>query len=277
MDPVASHERVIEPYSGLSLPDWREAWSHRDLIYHLARRDVAVRYKQSVIGAAWAILQPIGLAGVFSVFFGLLQKVEGPVDVPYPLFVVTGMVMWLFFSSAVQDGSESTVSSADLISKVYFPRIVIPIAAVIPPAVDFAIAFVVVFAISIAYGFGPNVQILLVPLVAAVAMVVALGVSLWTSALNVKYRDVHLVVPFFLLVGLFVTPVVYPFDTVPAELQPIYALNPMVGVLEAFRWMLLDTDPVDWTFIVPAVACVLLPLTGALYFHRAEQSFADVI
>ncbi len=277
MAAVPEHERVIEPYRGLSFPDWREVWDHRDLIYHLARRDVSVRYKQSVIGVAWAILQPIAFAGVFAVFFGLLQKVDGQEGIPYPLFVVTGMVMWLFFSAAVQDGSESTVKGADLISKVYFPRIVVPMAAVIPPAVDFAIAFVVVVIISAAYGFFPQPQLVLVPLVAAVALLVAFGISLWTSAINVRYRDVHLVVPFLLLIGLFVSPIVYPFDAVPSELQPIYALNPMVGVLEGFRWMLLDTDPVAWTMIVPALGAVILPLSGALYFHKAEQSFADVI
>jgi lipopolysaccharide transport system permease protein len=276
----ASHqtfERVIEPPKGWALPDLRELWHHRDLVYFLARRDIAVRYKQSLAGAFWAVLQPVLLAAVFTVVFDVLAKVEAPEGIPYALFVVSGMVMWLSFATAVQDSSESTVTSADLISKVYFPRLVIPLATTIPPLMDFAIGFAVVVVMTLAFGIVPGPEILLVPFALLFAWLTALGVGLLTSAANVRYRDVHLIVPFFILVGLFVTPIVYPFDLVSEQLQPIYSINPMVGVLEAYRWMLLGVEPKLYTLLVPLVVSPLLVVAGAVYFRRAEQNFADLI
>jgi len=254
-----------------------ELWQQRDLVYLLARRDIAVRYKQAAIGTFWAILQPVFLAVVFSLFFGALQKVEAPEGIPYPLFAVSGMVMWLFFANAMQTCSESTTASAQLISKVYFPRMAIPIAAIAPAALDFAIGFVVVVVVTLAYGFSLQIQLLLLPVVAALALATALGIGLWLSALNVKYRDVHLLVPFVILVGLFMSPIIYPFDLVPEHLQPLYALNPMVGVLEAYRWMLLGTDWPGTLMLIPIAASLILTVTGAVYFRKAEQVFADVI
>lgn len=270
-------ERVIVPPKGWALPDLRELWEHRDLVYFLARRDIAVRYKQSLVGPLWAVLQPVLLAAVFTVVFDVLAKVEAPEGIPYSLFVVSGMVMWLCFATSVQDASESTVTSADLISKVYFPRLVIPLAATIPPLMDFAIGFLVVVALTLAFGIVPGPEVLLVPVALLFAFLTALGVGLLTSAANVKYRDVHLVVPFFILVGLFTTPIVYPFDLVSDQLQPLYSANPMVGVLEAYRWMLLGVEPTLYTLIVPLVLSPLLVIAGAIYFRHAEQNFADVI
>ncbi len=270
-------ERVIEPPKGWALPDLRELWEHRDLVYFLARRDIAVRYKQSLVGPLWAVLQPVLLAAVFTVVFDVLAKVEAPEGIPYALFVVSGMVMWLSFATAVQDSSESTVTSSDLISKVYFPRLVIPLSATIPPLMDFAIGFVVVVGLTLAFGIVPGPEVLLVPVALLFAWLTALGVGLLTSAANVQYRDVHLVVPFFILVGLFITPIVYPFDLVSDQLQPLYSINPMVGVLEAYRWMLLGVEPTLYTLIVPVVLSPLLVIAGAIYFRHAEQNFADVI
>jgi lipopolysaccharide transport system permease protein len=270
-------ERVIEPPKGWSLPDLRELWQHRDLVYFLARRDIAVRYKQSLAGASWAVLQPVLLAAVFTVVFDVLAKVEAPEGIPYALFVVSGMVMWLAFATAVQHSSESTVTSADLISKVYFPRLVIPLATTIPPLMDFAIGFAVVVVMTLAFGIVPGPEILLVPVALVFAWLTALGVGLLTSAANVKYRDIHLLVPFCILVGLFITPIVYPFELVSPQLQPFYSVNPMVGVLEAYRWMLLGVEPTLYTLAVPVVVSPLLVVAGAMYFHRAERNFADLI
>lgn len=269
--------RVIEPARGFSPPDFREIWAHRDLVFFLARRDVAIRYKQAVIGVFWALLQPMLLAAVFSVFFGLLAKVDPPAGIPYPLFAVSGMVMWLFFSTAVQNSAESTVLSADLISKAYFPRIVIPTAAVLAPAVDFVFAFVVVVVVAAFYGFYPGPELLTVPFFGGLALIAALGSGLWFSALNVRYRDIHLLVPFLLLVGLFVTPIIYPIEVIPDNLQPLYALNPMLGAIEGFRWALLGTDWPGYLLAISAGVALILFVTGAIYFQRAERSFADVI
>jgi lipopolysaccharide transport system permease protein len=270
--------RVVEPPSGLRFPDLRELWEHRDLIYLLVRRDLAVRYRQSAIGAAWAILQPVLLAVVFSVFLGLLAKVPSAEGIPYPVFAVSGMVMWLFFSEAMSRGSESTVASEALITRVYFPRVIIPLAAVMPQLVDFALGFVVVIGAMLIYGEDPSLRVLLLPGVVLVALTTALGIALWLSALHVRYRDIQHVVPFAILVGLFITPITYPFELVPSALQPLYAVNPLVGVLEGFRWVLFSGFAFPGAILlIPLVASVLLLITGALFFERMETTFADVI
>jgi lipopolysaccharide transport system permease protein len=270
--------RVIEPQTRLALPQLRELWDYRDLLLRLARRDLTVRYKQSAIGALWAILQPLLLGVVFSVFLGNLANVPSGNGVGYPVFALSGMVMWLFFANAMSLASQSTVANAQLISKVYFPRVIIPIAAVIQPAFDFMLALLVVFAAMAVYGVDIGPQILLLPLLMPLALAVALGLGLWLSALHVRYRDVQVLVPFVVQVGLFVTPILYPFDLVPEHLQPLYALNPMVGVLELYRWMLFDGS--DWPgaiVLIPVAAAIVLLVSGALFFQRAERSFADMI
>jgi lipopolysaccharide transport system permease protein len=270
--------RVIEPPKGWQWPHLRELWDYRDLAFFLVKRDVSIRYRQTLIGTVWAILQPLLLAVVFSIFLGRFAKVPSGGGVPYPVFALTGMAMWLYFSQAMQFASDSTVGSRELIGKVWFPRLIIPIAAVLPPAIDFVPAFVVALVVQLAYGVVPPWQIVFVPLLAALTLFVALGIGLWLSALNVRYRDVRLAVPFMIMIGLFVTPIVYPFDVVPDAVQPIYALNPMVGVLEAYRWMLFPAA--DWPgalLLIPLGSAVVLLITGALYFTRAERSFADVI
>ncbi len=270
--------REITPPRGWQVPNLRELWEYRDLAFFLVKRDVSIRYRQTLIGTVWAILQPLLLAVVFSVFLGHYAKVPSGADVPYPVFALTGMTMWLYFSQAMQFASDSTVSSRELIAKVWFPRMIIPVSAVVPPAIDFIPAFVVALIVQLAYGIVPPIQILLVPLLMAVTLVVALGAGLWLSALNVRYRDIRLAVPFLIMVGLFVTPIVYPFDSVPESVQPFYAINPMVGVLETFRWMLFPAA--EWPgalILIPLAAAVVLLVTGAWYFARAERDFADVI
>jgi homopolymeric O-antigen transport system permease protein len=269
---------VIEPPRGRSWPDWDELWAHRELLYVLARRDVSILYKQSFIGAAWAVVQPLSLAAVFSLFFGLLAKIDTGTDVPYPVFAVLGMVTWLYFTGALQKISTSTVDSATLISKVYFPRLVIPLATVLAPTVDFAVGMVVALAVTLLYGVVPPIQVFLLPLIAPLVVAVALGLGLWLSAIYVKYRDIGNVVSFAVLVGLFITPIVYPFSNIPDSYQLLYGLNPMVGVLELMRWMTLPgSDFPAMLMVVTLVESALLIAGGLLYFGRAQRTFADVI
>lgn len=276
-DPARS-VRVIEPSTRVRLPRPSELWEYRDLLFHLARRDVAVRYKQSALGAGWAILQPLLLGVVFSVFLGNLANVPSGNGVPYPVFALSGMVVWFFFANSMTSVSQSTVASSELISKVYFPRILIPLAAVAPAVIDLLVALVVVGGAIAVYGVELSPLILLLPLILPLALGVALGAGLWLSALHVRYRDVQALVPFLILTGLFVTPVIYPFDLVPESVQPLYALNPMAGVLELYRWALFAGS--DWpgpVVFIPMAMSVLLLVTGAWFFQRSERSFADVI
>jgi lipopolysaccharide transport system permease protein len=269
---------VIEADARAELVRPQTLWRYRELIYFLARRDVTIRYKQSVVGVAWAVLQPVLLAVVFSVFLGLLAKVPSDYGVPYPVFAVSGLVVWMFFSLALARASDSAVTSGNLISKVWFPRIVIPVAAVLPPTLDFLIALVVVLASMLVYGVTPSPGIVLLPLIVPLVLLTALGFGVWLAALNVRYRDVSVVVPFVLQLGLFITPVIYPYSLVPENLQPLYALNPVVGILELYRWMLFPEVPFPgWLIIVPLVVAPIALWTGSRYFARAERDFADVI
>ena len=268
---------IIEPAGGKWWPDLRELWDQRDLMYYMCRRDVSVRYKQAIVGFAWAIVQPLFFAAVFSVFFGLLAKVPSAKGIPYPLFAASGMVLWLAFADGLTTCSFSTVMAAGLISKIYFPRLVIPIAAVTPAMIDLIIGFLVMIPIAWAYGFEPRPQLLLFPLLFVLTLATTLGAGLWFSALNVRYRDIVMVVPFFTLVGLFITPIVYPIDLVPENLLPLYVLNPVSGVMELYRWMLLPTDFPGLLLLIPVVMSALFLISGAMYFKRAEPGFADVI
>jgi lipopolysaccharide transport system permease protein len=278
MEASASSPRVLEPKGGYGLPSLSELWRYRDLVYYLARREVLGRYAQSAAGAFWAILQPVLLAAVFSLFLGNYARVPSLPDVPYPVFVVSGMVLWLFISGALLGGATSTVVNEVLISKVYFPRVIIPFTYLFPPLVDFVFAFGVVIAIMLLYGVALHLQIVIVPVIVLVAFVVVLGAALWLSALNVKYRDVHQVIPFVILVGLFVSPIIYPDTLVPDSLNALYVLNPVVGLMEAYRWALFaNSDTSLLVSLIPVAEGILLVFTGAVYFQRAERTFADVI
>jgi lipopolysaccharide transport system permease protein len=269
---------VIDAGARAQLVRLETLWRYRELIYFLARRDVSIRYKESVIGIAWAVLQPVLLAIVFSVFLGLLAKVPSDYGVPYPVFALAGLVLWMFFSQALARASDSAVVSGPLISKVWFPRIVIPVAAALPPTLDFVIAVLVVIASMLIYGVSPSPALVLIPLIVPLVLVTALGFGVWLAALNVRYRDVNVAVPFLLQVGLFITPIIYPFAIVPENAQPFYALNPMVGVLELYRWMLFADAPFpSWVVLVPLVVVPLAVVAGSRYFARAEGDFADVI
>ena len=255
-----------------------EIWQQRELIYLLARRDVAIKYKQTAVGALWAILQPLLLAAVFATFFGVLADVPSESGVDYPVFALSGLVMWLFVTTAVTRSATSTVSNSELISKVYFPRAILPIAAVLAPLVDLAFALIVVLIVAISFGDVPPLRVVLLPVAAGLGLAVALGAGLWLSALYVRFRDISYLVPFLILVGLAVTPIIYPFDLVPDHLQPLYALNPMVGVFELYRWMLFSGSPWPGSIVViPIAVSLVLLLSGFWYFQRAQRGFADVI
>jgi homopolymeric O-antigen transport system permease protein len=281
--PAAVPTVVISPSKGWVSLRLREVWEYRELLYFLVWRDVKVRYKQTALGASWAILQPLLTMVVFTIFFGNLAGV-GSDGLPYPLFSYAGLLPWTFFAQGLSQCSDSLVSSANLLRKVYFPRLVIPAASVLAVVVDFAIAFVVLLGMMVYYGVPPSRHSLLLLPLLVLAFCTSLGVGMWLAALNVQYRDVRYVVPFFIQIWLFVTPVIYPASRVAGKLEQlgipvwIYGLNPMAGVVEGFRWALLDAGPRPGPVILAstAVAAVLL-VTGAMYFRRMEKTFADVV
>lgn len=270
---------VIEPQEGFVRPNLREVWTHRDILRLLVRRDVSVRYKQTLIGAAWTVLRPALLAVVFSVFLGIVfdPNTEG---IPYPAFVFASMAIWLFFSEALGKCAESTTNSTELISKVYFPRLIIPIAAVLPPLVDLGIALVVVVVVNVLYGVAPDAHILLLPLIVTWALALAFGAGLWLSALAVRFRDVALVVPFLVMILLFSGAVFFPLSTLSETQQTLFSLNPLVSIMEGYRFaMFPGSDDPGFVFlvVVPMVFSAFLIVTGLLYFARAQRFFADVI
>jgi lipopolysaccharide transport system permease protein len=267
----------VAPSKGWASLRLGEVWAYRELMFFLAWRDVKVRYKQTVLGAGWAILQPFLTMVVFTIFFGNLARIPSE-GVPYPVFSYAALVPWTFFANGVSNSSNGLVGNANLITKVYFPRLVIPVAQVIAGLVDFVLAFLVLIGMMLFYGIRPTAQILALPLFLALALAAALGVGFWLSALNVEFRDVRYVVPFLTQLWLFITPVVYPSHLLHQPWQTLYALNPMVAVTEGFRWSLLgtQTDLMPMVLISSLSALAIL-LGGALYFRRMERTFADVV
>jgi lipopolysaccharide transport system permease protein len=267
----------IQPAKGWVGLNFPELWKFRELLYFLIWRDLKVRYKQTALGAAWAIIQPLLTMAVFSLFFGRLAGVPSD-GVPYPIFAFTGLVPWTFFANALTQSSNSLIGSQHLITKVYFPRLVIPIASVFSGILDFAIAFVVLIAMILYYGITPGITLLTIPFFFLIALITALGSGLWLSALNVEFRDVRYIVPFLAQFWLFATPVAYPSSLLAERWRIIYALNPMVGVVEGFRWALLKTPNLSASvFAVSTITAIALLVTGALYFKRMERTFADVV
>ena len=269
---------VIRPSRGRISLNLRELWEYRELLYFLIWRDIKVRYKQTLLGVAWAVLQPFLTMVVFSVFFGSLAKVPSD-GIPYPIFAYTALLPWQLFSRALTESSNSLVANQRLITKVYFPRLVIPISAVLSGLVDFAIAFVILVGMMVYYRIVPTLAALTLPLFLVLAMVTALAVGLWLSALNVQYRDVHYLIPFITQFWLFATPIAYSASLVRYRWRGLYGLNPMVGVVEGFRWALLSS-PASGTrslvLISAAVVGVLL-VGGLFYFRRMEKTFADIV
>jgi len=267
----------IEPSrSWLSL-NLHELWAYRELLYFLVWRDVKIRYKQTAIGAAWAILQPLMTMLVFLVVFRKFANVPSD-GLPYSIFAYTALMPWTLFAGAVNRSSLSIVSQASVISKVYFPRLMIPISAVLSGLVDFSVAFVLLFGMMAWYGVLPTWGVLALPLFMLLALSTALGIGLWLSALNVKYRDVGHAIPFLIQLWMFASPIAYPLSVVPEKWRLLYSLNPLTGVIEGFRWALLGKESPDFQIIaVSAIAVVGLLFTGIMYFKRMERTFADVV
>lgn len=275
--PVAVARTRREPYRGWSWPRFRELWEHRELLYFFAWRDIKVRYKQTVMGASWAIIQPFFTMVIFSLFFGRLAGVPSD-GLPYPIFSYAALVPWSFFANALTQASNSLVLSANMVKKIYFPRLALPFATVLAGGVDFALAFVVLLGMMLYYGLAPTVNVVWLPFFLLLAIVTSLGVSLWLSAMNVQFRDVRYTVPFLTQAWLFMTPIAYPSSLLDEPWRTVYGLNPMAGVVAGFRWALLGTEtPPGLMTAVSALVALLLFVTGALYFRRMEQSFADVL
>ena len=268
---------LIQPEEGLASLNLRELWEYRELLYFLVWRDLKVRYKQTVLGAAWAIIQPVFMMVVFSLFFGRLAHVPSD-GIPYPVFAYCALLPWQLFAHALSESSNSLVANERLITKVYFPRLVVPLSSVLGGLVDFAIAFVILILMMGYYGIRPTWAIVTLPAFILFAMATALGVGLWLSALNVKYRDVRYTLSFMIQFWLLATPVAYSSSLVPARWRALYGLNPMAGVVEGFRWALLGKSEGPGALLAVSVVVVVLILIGGLYyFRRMEAEFADVV
>lgn len=274
--PQPSVETVIAPRGARRLIEWRELVAYRDLFRFLVRRDVRVLYKQSVLGIAWAVIGPVFSMLIFTVVFGRLAKVPSD-GVPYSIFAYTALVPWTYFSSATSTSTNSLVSNVGLLTKVYFPRLLIPLTPVCAKLVDFAIALALLGALLVFYGIAPTAGLVFLPLLLVLMVMSAAGIGMWLSALALQYRDVKFAVPLIVQLLMYAAPVVWPASLVPDPYRPIYGLYPMVGVIEGFRSALLGTQPMPWDLIAPGAAVATLGfLTGALYFRRLERVFADV-
>lgn len=266
----------IRPLQGWVPIDFQALWSYRELLIFLTWREIKVRYKQTVLGFLWAIIQPLMMMIVFTLFFGTLAKVPSE-GIPYPLFNYAALLPWILFAEGITRSSTSMVRDVNLVQKIYFPRLVMPGAGILSPLVDFCIAFTILIGMMFYYGYLPTVRILLLPGFILLALMTALGVGLWLSAINVKYRDVRYAIPFLVQLWLFASPVVYASSLLPERFQALYGLNPMAGVIEGFRWALLGTEPPGSLIAVSVAIVVVVLISGAFYFRRMEKTFADVI
>lgn len=267
---------VIRPPRGWVPINWKDLWVYRELLYFLTWREIKVRYKQTVLGFAWAILQPFFMMVVFTLFFGNLAKIPSE-GIPYPLFSYAALLPWTLFAEGINRSSTSMVSNVNLIQKVYCPRLVMPLSGILSPLVDFAVAFIILIGMMFYFGYPPTINMLWLPAFILLALVTSLGVGLWFSAINVKYRDVRYVIPFLIQLWLFASPVVYSSSLLPEKYQVIYGLNPMAGVIEGFRWTILGTEPPGSLITVSIIIVIVLVISGAYYFRHNEKIFADVI
>jgi lipopolysaccharide transport system permease protein len=265
---------ILRPVRGWAALNLKELWIYRELIYFMTWKDLKVKYKQTLLGASWAILQPF----IFSIFFGELAGVPSD-GVPYPIFSFTALLPWTLFSKALSDASRSLVQNSHMITKIYFPRLILPLASVLAGVVDFALALLVLLGMMVYYGVSPTPAVWFLPIFLLLALVTALGVGLWLSALNVMYRDIGYILPFLTQFWLFITPIAYPASMVPEQWRLLYALNPMTGVVEGFRWALLGTQQANsWQMLgVSTLIAVVVLVSGLFYFRRMERLFADMV
>jgi lipopolysaccharide transport system permease protein len=268
---------VLEPSKGWVSLQLDQLWEYRELIYFLTWRDIKVRYKQTALGATWAILQPLLTMLIFSLFFGRLAKMPSD-GIPYPLFSMAGLVPWTFFAFGLSQSSNSLVTSSNMIKKIYFPRLIIPISTVFSGVIDFALAFVLLLGMLLWNGIHLTANVVFLPLFLLLAVTSSLAVGLWLSALNVRYRDVRYAVPFVVQFWMYATPIAYPSSLLPEPWKTLFGLNPMAGVVEGFRWCLLgvNTQPGPMLWVSAGVAVMLL-FSGAFYFRRMEKTFADIV
>jgi lipopolysaccharide transport system permease protein len=275
----ASHHEITLEAGAAQRHYWYDLWRYRELFQVLAWRDLAVRYKQTVIGVAWAVVRPILTMAIFTVIFGRVAKLPTEGTAPYALMVFAGMLPWMFFSTAITDASASLVSSANLISKVYFPRLIVPAATIIVAFVDFLIGLVLMALLMLWYGFAPGWQILALPPLVLMAIAASFGPGLWITAVNVRYRDFRYVIPFLVQFGMYVSPVGFSSSVVPEKWRLLYSLNPMVGVIDGFRWAMLGGEtPIYWPgFLVSLSVIAFFLWFGIRQFRRLERSFADLI
>jgi lipopolysaccharide transport system permease protein len=275
--PDSIHEPIIiEARKGWWHFNWRDLWDYRELLFFLVWRDIKVRYKQTLLGASWALIQPTLQLVVFTIIFGRLAGVNTN-GIPYPLFNLAGLLPWQFFANTVAQAANSLVGSASIVRKVYFPRLAIPTASVLAGTVDFGLSFLILLALMFWYQWAPTPAVFLLPLFLILGMITALGVGFWLSAINARYRDVRHATPFLIQLWLFATPVVYPSNLIEGHWQLVYALNPMVSVVEGFRWALLGTQPPSLLMFISVTTAVALFSSGLLYFQAVERKFADII
>lgn len=277
LDNIQIQHVLIQPSKGWIPLRTKELWDYRELLYFFIWRDIKVRYKQTVMGVSWAIIQPIMTMVIFSIFFGKLAGVPSD-NIPYPIFSFTALVPWTFFSNALTQGSNSLVNNADMLRKIYFPRLTLPAATVLSGLLDFFLALFVLFGMMIFYSIIPTINIIWVPFFLLLTVITSLGVSLWLSALNVQFRDVRYTLPFLTQAWFFATPIAYPSSLLSEPWRTIYAINPMVGVVEGFRWALLGIEPAPGPMVFVSTLIAILILIGGIYYiRRMERTFADVV
>lgn len=267
---------IIRPAKGWIAIDLKELWDYKELIYTFASRDIKVRYKQTALGAGWAIIQPLFTMVIFTIIFGRFAKIPSE-GIPYPLFSYAALLPWTLFAEGITRSTSSMITNRHIMTKVYFPRLVMPISGILSPVVDFTVAFIILIGMILYYGFIPTINIVWLPAFILLALATSLGVGLWLSALNVQYRDFQYTVPFIVQLWLYSSPVVYASSLVPEEYRLIYGLNPMAGVIEGFRWALLGTEPPSSMIFISVLMVAVILISGAYYFKRVEKTFADVV
>lgn len=267
---------VITPSPKLALPDFKEIYNYRELLFTFVKRDLKVRYRQTIIGGLWAIIQPLTTMIIFSFFFGYLAKIPSD-GVPYPVFSYSGLILWVYFANALSSASSSVVGSAGLFTKVYFPRLIVPFAASMTGMVDYSIALLILFILMAFYQIIPTVGIILLPCLVLLTWLLATGIGFWLSAVNVKYRDVGFIMPFFIQIFMYVTPVIYPVSIAP-NFKSLLAINPMTGIIEAHRAILLGNRPVNFhSLLYSLIASITIFILGSIYFRSVERKFADIV
>jgi lipopolysaccharide transport system permease protein len=274
--PIQENTIVIKPMKGWVPIDLKELWTYRELLQTFVMRDIKVRYKQTALGIAWAVIQPFFMMVVFTLFFGKLADIPSE-GIPYPLFCYAGLLPWTLFAEGLSRSTSSMVSNSGIMTKVYFPRLILPISSILSPLVDFAIAFVILLGMMLYFGYLPTANIIWLPAFLILAIATSLGVGLWLSAFNVQYRDFQYTVPFLIQLWLFASPVVYPSSMLPEPYSTLYGLNPMAGVIEGFRWALFGTTPPSSLIAISVIVVLIILISGAYYFKRMEKTFADVV